>query len=159
MAENESNLSDRQQLFKMLRELINILDLVIYERTPPLSPEIQEPLRDAWADFHERHESAIFNALETAPEFDEELTETDRERGRLSLEGVGLTGPHLRVKANGFWGAGRRYVLRRALKELQNLLGWADIWLESLTKVIHVSEILVELKQVIEKALDMLNEE
>jgi hypothetical protein len=159
MAENETNLSDRQELFRMLRELIRILDLVIYERYARIPEELLQPLRVAWDDFHERHQNRIFKALEAAPEFDNELSGEQRERGLMSLEGVGLTGPHLQVKSLGFWNASRRYILRRALKELQNFLGWADIWLESLTKVIKVSEILVELKKVIEKALDMLNEE
>ena len=159
MVQNESSFRDRQELFRMLRELIRILDLLIYERAARIPEELEEPLRVAWTDFHERHSNRIFNALETAPALDSELSESDRERGRMSLEGVGLTGAHLEVKSRGFWGASRRYFLRRGLKELQNLLGWADIWLESLTSVIHVSDILVELKQVIEKALEMSNEE
>jgi hypothetical protein len=159
MADNESISNNRQELFALLRELIQILDGVIYENNPPLPVDLRGPMREAWADFHERHQNRIFAALEVAPEYDEQLTAADRELGRMSLEGVGLTGPHLLVKSRGFRGATRRYILHRVLKELQNLLAWGDIWLESLTRVIQVSEILVELKQVIEKALDMLNEE
>lgn len=157
MADDESNLNSREELVAMLRELIRILDLVIYEQAVPLPQDLQETIHTAWDNFHERHQDRIFAALEAAPQFDEELSESDRERGQMSLEGVGLTSPHLQMKSRGFWGARGRFIARRALKELQSLLGWADIWLESLTSVITVSEILVELKKVIEKALEDLD--
>jgi len=150
MAENETNLDDRAQLFEMLRHLIYVLDLIIREREQELPEDLREPLERAWTDFRERHEGRIYNALETVPLTIEEA------KGRRSLEAVGLTGPHLEVKARGFWGASRRYFAKRALEELQDLLAWADIWLESLSSAIGVSEILVELKKVVEKALDSL---
>ena len=150
MADNETNLNDRAQLFEMLRHLIYVLDLIIREREHELPEELREPLERAWIDFRERHESRIYNALETIP-----LTIEEGGRGP-SLESVGLTGPHLEVKSRGFWGTSRRYFAKRALEELQDFLAWADIWLESLSSAIGVSEILVELKKVVEKALDSL---
>jgi hypothetical protein len=153
MADNESNLNDRQKLFSMLRHLIEVLDAIILEREVEIPEDLREPLERAWRDFHERHEARIFNALEVAP-----LTDADS-RGTISLEAVGLTGPHLEVKSRGFWNASKRYFEHRVLKALLDFLRWADIWLESLKSVIPVSDILVELKKVIEEALGMSKEE
>lgn len=43
MAELESNLNNREELFALLRELINILNQVISENSPPLPDELQAP--------------------------------------------------------------------------------------------------------------------
>jgi hypothetical protein len=145
MADEEANLNDRDKLISMLEELIRILNAVILEQAAPLPGELAEPIRAAWLDFDENYRNRVFAAL--------------REVSMEELEAVGLTGVQLEVKRVGFWGASGRWWRKRILKELQNVLGWANIWLKSLKGILKVSEILVELKEVVEKALDMINEE
>jgi hypothetical protein len=163
VAYEETNVRDRETLFRMLLELIRILNAVILERQASLPRELEESILEAWIDFHTNHRERVFNAL--------------REVNMNALANVGLTGVQLQVKERGFltaserwwrrkqsnppgfFGRSRRWWRRRVLKELQNALGWANIWLRSLTSVIQVSEILVEMKEVVEKALDMTNED
>jgi hypothetical protein len=162
MASEETNL-DREKLILMLDELVRILDTVIFKRQGPLPRDLEGPIREAWVDFNDNHRERVFNAV--------------REMNVDALAHAGLTGVQLEVKRRGFFaaserwrrrrnvkqtglfGARRRYWRSLVLKELQNALGWGNIWLRSLTSVIKVSEILVEMKEVVEKALDMTNEE
>ena len=145
MSDETVNLPDREKLTVMLRELIRILDLVILENLVPLREDLRPAIKAAWLDFRERHEQSILVQVREAP--------------LESLEIAGLTGTQLEVKRRGFFSAVNRFWERAILRELQNVLGWANIWLRSLTAVVSVNEILVELKEVVEKALENLNEE
>jgi len=99
----------------------------------------------AWSDFRKQHERDVLVAIENADKID--------------LAAAGLTDNNLELKFRGFRSARKRFIVRGGLKALKEALGWANVWLPSLTSVIKVSEILKEIKEAIEKALGYLDRE
>ena len=131
--------NDLDKLTAMTNSLVQILDSVVTAREVLFPQELREPIELSWSEFNERHREAILDAIRAADDND--------------LASAGLTASNLELKFRGFRSARKRFIVRGGLKALKEALGWANVWLPSLTSVIKVSEILKEIKEAIEKVL------
>jgi hypothetical protein len=130
---------DRDRLCVFIDDVVYVLDETVKAQNILFPDSFRANLNDAWGNVSSRIDQ-IKNDIRNTN------TTTDRQ-----LEAAGLTGAQLNLKLDGFGAAFGNWKVKAGLKLLRRVLSWANVILGSLS---FVAEVLKEIKEAIEKALE-----